>query len=104
MASSRKLNGIQISFSDDQQTLELAGALTRETIPAIWSQWLSDVNGKAISRVDVSKVDAVDTAGVALLLEVVKAQNVTSIECVGASQQLQQIAAVSGVEGVLSLS
>lgn len=80
------------------------GGLTRDAIPPIWKKWHRVIQSAEIRRVDVTDVDNVDTAGVALLLELVKAQQLDSIPCVGANTQLQQIAAVSGVEGVLSLS
>ena len=93
-----------ISFAIQQQVMTIKGALTRDTIPSIWAQWRQAITADTVSSIDVSDVTNVDTAGVALLLDVVKEQQLSSITCVGANQQLQQIAAVSGVEGVLSLS
>ena len=84
--------------------LRLQGALTRSSIPAIWRRWQREVLTQKVTTVDVSEVESVDTAGVALLLEIVKAGKTQTLNCLGANQQLKQIAAVSGVEGVLSLS
>ncbi|RUO76283.1 sulfate transporter [Idiomarina seosinensis] len=84
--------------------LRLQGELTRSSIPAIWRRWQREVLTQSITKVDVSNVESVDTAGVALLLEIVKAGEAQTLDCLGANQQLKQIAAVSGVEGVLSLS
>lgn len=84
--------------------LTISGALTRDTIPSVYQQWRREITSSTVTSVDVSALDTVDTAGVALLLELIKTQKLTLLPCTGASQQLQQIAAVSGVEGLLSLS
>ena len=89
---------------DAQQRVKLSGSLTRTTVPSIWTRWCKEVCDKQVTEVDVSEVDSVDTAGVALLLELAKQHPNQSITCVGANNQLQQIAAVSGVDRLLSLS
>lgn len=81
------------------------GSLTRNSVPALWKtrkQWLRD----ELVSVDVSQVEVIDTAGVAFLLEIMKATQGTNppLKCIGASDQLKQIASVSGVESLLSLS
>jgi phospholipid transport system transporter-binding protein len=81
------------------------GSLTRNSVPALWKtrkQWLGD----ELVSVDVSQVEVIDTAGVAFLLEIMKATQSTKtpLKCIGASDQLKQIASVSGVESLLSLS
>ena len=81
------------------------GSLTRNSVPTLWKtrgQWLGD----ELVSVDVSQVEVIDTAGVAFLLEVMKATQGTNapLKCIGASEQLKQIASVSGVESLLSLS
>ena len=93
-----------ITFAIEQQVLTISGSLTRQTIPSIWTTWRQAISGDKVTKIDLSDVSNVDTAGVALLLDLVKEQGLSDISCVGANQQLQQIAAVSGVEGVLSLS
>ena len=93
-----------ITFAIEQQVLTISGSLTRHTIPSIWTTWRQAISGDKGTKIDLSDVSNVDTAGVALLLDLVKEQGLSDISCVGANQQLQQIAAVSGVEGVLSLS
>lgn len=48
------------------------GSLTRNSVPALWKtrkQWLRD----ELVSVDVSQVEVIDTAGVAFLLEIMKA-------------------------------
>jgi phospholipid transport system transporter-binding protein len=93
-----------ITFAIKQQVLTISGSLTRQTIPSIWTTWRQAISADKVTKIDLSDVSNVDTAGVALLLDLVKEQGLSDISCVGANQQLQQIAAVSGVEGVLSLS
>lgn len=89
----------------NDNTLVIQGALTRFTVAQLWPDrktWtLTDQ-----ARVDVSDVSVIDTAGVAFLLEVMKriGDGKGPLTCVGASNQLKQIARVSGVESLLSLS
>lgn len=90
---------------DENHTLILHGALTRFTVARLWSgrkSWTLTDN----TRVDVSDVAVIDTAGVAFLLEVMKliGDGNGPLTCLGASNQLKQIARVSGVESLLSLS
>lgn len=89
----------------EDNIIAFQGSLTRSSVPALWKtrkQWLGN---KAVS-VDVNQVEVIDTAGVAFLLEIMKATQGTNrpLKCVGASEQLKQIASVSGVESLLSLS
>lgn len=94
----------ELDYTISQHRLQLRGVLTRATIPTIWKRWQKDIATQQVEAVDVSAVSNVDTAGVALLLELVKRQQRSSIQCVGANEQMKQIAAVSGVKDVLSLS
>ncbi|WP_404401395.1 STAS domain-containing protein [Idiomarina seosinensis] len=94
-----------INFNlDEQGELHLQGELTRVTVPTIWSRWQREVLSKKVKQVQVSDVSSFDTAGVALLLEIIKSQDEKCLNCVGDNEQLKQIAAVSGVESLLSLS
>lgn len=85
-------------------TLTIQGPLTRNTVASLWSSWQQQVLNQRVTSVDMSQVDVIDTAGVALLIELVKKSASRSLDCHGATEQLQQIAAVSGVESLLSLS
>lgn len=51
----------------DGEALRFAGALVRERVPALWRQALPLLAG--VARFDLSAVDRVDSAGVALLAE-----------------------------------
>jgi len=92
----------------DDGTVQLEGELTRHTVLSFWqqrTQWLTDSN---TATFDVARLDKVDSAGVALFLELLRAPaaNTEQRELVlrHPSQQLKDIAAVSGVDGLLSLS
>ena len=47
--------------------LAFAGALSREAVPALWPQALRALDGAR--RFDLTRVDSVDSAGLALLVE-----------------------------------
>jgi phospholipid transport system transporter-binding protein len=53
----------------DGQTLALAGGLDRDAVTAVWPQLVASLAGARV--LDVSAVDFVDSAGVALLSELV---------------------------------
>lgn len=89
----------------DDGTLSLAGSLTRSAIPAQWDSLNQLLKEKSVKQVDVAKVKLIDTAGVAVLLEVIKHnRDAVPLPCDGASDQLRQIVSVSGVDHLLSLS
>lgn len=51
----------------DGSTLAFAGALTRAAVPAVWPAALTALDG--VRAFDLSAVSAVDSAGLALLVE-----------------------------------
>ncbi|RUO80108.1 hypothetical protein CWI84_07350 [Idiomarina tyrosinivorans] len=86
--------------------LKFHGDMLRSTVPSVWAnkaQWLHD---GGIKQVDVSQVDMVDSSGLALLIEIFKELHVhnRSLKVEGANTQLRQLAQLSGVESLLSLS
>ena len=86
-------------------TLSLAGSLTRSAIPAQWNALSQLLDEKTVKQVDVAEVTLIDTAGVAILLEVIKHnRDAVPLQCKGISEQLRQIVTVSGVDHLLSLS
>ncbi|MCK7458998.1 STAS domain-containing protein [Idiomarina aminovorans] len=89
----------------DNKTLEFSGSLTRHSVASLWSQ-RKDWPVGSETRVDLKDVEVIDTAGVAFLLEILKliGDGKGPLTCIGASDQLKQIARVSGVESLLSLS
>ena len=51
-------------------TLHIGGRLQREAVPALWTALLADANAHArLAQIDLAQVDALDTAGLALLVE-----------------------------------
>ncbi|MDV6315979.1 lipid asymmetry maintenance protein MlaB [Idiomarina sp. HP20-50] len=89
----------------DGKTLVFSGSLTRHSVTSLWQQRKDWPVEKDI-QVDLTDVDVIDTAGVAFLLEIMKSigNGQEPLVCLGASKQLKQIAHVSGVESLLSLS
>lgn len=93
-----------VKVSSDK-TLVFSGSLTRHSVAKLWSQ-RKDWSIGSETKVDLTDVDVIDTAGVAFLLEILKlvGDGKGPLICIGASEQLKQIARVSGVESLLSLS
>lgn len=89
----------------DGKILVFAGSLTRHSVTGLWLQ-RKDWPVSKDTQVDLTDVEVIDTAGVAFLLEIVKSigDGRSPLVCIGASEQLKQIARVSGVESLLSLS
>ena len=51
-------------------TLHLGGRLQCDAVPALWAALLADANMQVkLAQIDLSKVNALDTAGLALLVE-----------------------------------
>ena len=51
-------------------TLHLGGRLQRDAVPALWAALLADTAAHAnLAQIDLAQVDALDTAGLALLVE-----------------------------------
>ena len=58
--------------------LAFAGALSREAVPALWPQALRALEGTR--RFDLSQVHAVDSAGLALLVELAQRAGGIAVE------------------------
>lgn len=89
----------------DNKRVCISGELTRSTVPQFWqerSQWLQEES----LTIDLAGLEHVDTAGVALLIEIKRCLNGSqdALKLENANQQLRDIAAVSGVGSLLSLS
>ena len=54
-------------------TLHIGGRLQRDAVPALWAALLADAtmhaNPVQLAQIDLAQVDALDTAGLALLVE-----------------------------------
>ncbi|MBR9906855.1 STAS domain-containing protein [Pseudidiomarina donghaiensis] len=84
----------------------LSGQLTRNTVPAIWANrrnWLA--GEQEALTVDLEGVEKVDSAGVAMLLQVKRALRNTQRDLliVNANQQFKAMLKVSGVDALLTL-
>jgi len=83
---------------------QLAGELTFATATDAWLPLLDCLNQPTV-QVDVSTLERVDSAGLATLVawlaEAGRQQR--SVQVVGASAQLLQLARVGGVDGILPL-
>ena len=95
-----------LTFTQNGNVVTAHGPLTRDTAGDAWrarSSWLGD-SGDVV--VDLAAVEQVDSAGLALLIqikaELSHAQRGFSLH--NSNEQLQQFAAVSGVTELLSLS
>ena len=77
-----------VSRTEDS-VIAFKGSLTRNSVPTLWKtrkQWLGD---EPVS-VDVSQVEVIDTAGVAFLLEIMKATQGTRGDKEGDGSEQQQ--------------
>jgi len=55
----------------DGGTLHIAGRLQRDAVPALWAALPSAANGLAnLAQIDLTEVTALDTAGLAFLVEI----------------------------------
>ena len=66
------------SVQRNGDTLAFAGALSREAVPALWPQALRALEGTR--RFDLSQVHAVDSAGLALLVELAQRAGGIAVE------------------------
>lgn len=58
----------------DEMSVRLEGPLDRQTVPAIRKELLASVKGREIKEVeiDLSEVSSLDTAGIAVMVEVMR--------------------------------
>lgn len=96
----------QINANDDVPCLVLRGELTRATIMHVWRERTQWLRSQSSLQIDLEKVTKVDSAGIAFLLETLTFlnQHQQELRLCNVGQQVRDIAAVSGVTGLLSLS
>ncbi|MGQ4276660.1 STAS domain-containing protein [Pseudidiomarina sp. E22-M8] len=95
----------ELSWELADQRLTFSGELTRATVARAWRQrddWLDKDQGKL--TVDLAAVDHVDSAGVAMLLQLKKylMQHRCELVISHPSQQFDAIAEVSGGASLLT--
>ena len=80
----------------------ISGELTFTTVPELWSSSFGAVDGGSV-QLDLAGITRVDSAGIALLIELLRAVRGRGgeVSLVNASPQLMAIATVSGLDGVL---
>jgi phospholipid transport system transporter-binding protein len=78
------------------------GELTFATVPELWDSSFGSLDGGSI-QLDLAGITRVDSAGIALLIEVLRAvrRRGGEVSLVNAPPQLMAIATVSGLDGVL---
>ena len=90
----------------DDGRVVMDGQLTRNTVPEIWANrraWLAA--GQDALTVDLEGVEKVDSAGVAMLLQVKRAlrSSQRDLMIINANQQFEAMLKVSGVDALLTL-
>jgi len=96
----------ELSFNSKQGVVHVVGALNRDSVPKAWQERHSWADGTGLLNMDLSQLHAVDSAGLAMLIQLKaglqKSQRELSLQNV--NKQLVAFAAVSGVTELLSLS
>lgn len=81
----------------------LAGDLTFATVPDLWRSRVSKLGNESTVNVDLADITRVDSAGIAMLIELTRAVQGRGgkISLEHAPPQLMAIATVSGLDAVL---
>ena len=82
------------------------GVLTRASVPDIWKQRKQWLQGEQALTFDLQQLEKIDSAGVAMLLEVKRELRAQQRDLVikNANQQLTAMIRVSGVDTLLELA
>lgn len=96
----------EINWQTSDDALVLSGVLNRDTVPRLWDarpDWLA-ANGALV--IDLSGLEHVDSAGVAMLLQAKREllRKDRQLELKSPSDQLRAIADVSGATKLLDFS
>ena len=80
----------------------VSGALTFATVPELWRAGFGGVDGGPV-QLDLAGITRVDSAGIALLIELIRAvrKRGGNVSLVHAPPQVMAIATVSGLDTVL---
>lgn len=95
-----------ISWQTKDDTLELSGVLNRDTVPQLWSARSDWLTTDAALTIDLSALEHVDSAGVAMLLQAKRQlrQQEQQLKLQNPSDQLRAIVEVSGATKLLDFS
>lgn len=93
------------SWQQSEGKLVFSGELTRATVPQAWDERTQWYQGKPQLQVDLADVKHVDSAGVAMLLQLKKylLQQQCELTILKPSQQFKAIVDVSGATELLAL-
>jgi phospholipid transport system transporter-binding protein len=99
------VNGGQVGSGDDGR-LSLSGVLSFATVPEVWAQARPLIEASPRLSVDLGGVTRADSAGLALLVECLRAarQRRKEIVFVNMPDQMLAVARVSGLDRVLPCS
>ncbi len=96
----------ELTFQTEKNEVHVVGALNRDSVAKAWQERHHWAAGSDTLVLDLSKVNAVDSAGLAMLIQL-KAELQTEqreLTLQKVNKQLVAFAAVSGVTELLSLS
>ncbi|PWC13004.1 lipid asymmetry maintenance protein MlaB [Brenneria corticis] len=93
-----------LSWQSQQSTLLVAGALDRETLLPLWQQRDKLLADK--TTLDVSGLDRVDSAGLALLLHFyhLRSQQGVELKIIGAGDRLKTLIALYNLNEIIPVS
>ncbi|KFZ31208.1 hypothetical protein IDSA_00265 [Pseudidiomarina salinarum] len=96
----------EINWQTSDDALVLSGVLNRDTVPGLWASRADWLSADDALVVDLSGLDHVDSAGVAMLLQTKRQlmQKDRKLELKSPSEQLRAIADVSGATELLNFS
>lgn len=96
----------ELEFNNKDGVVYVTGALNRNSVPSAWHERSAWAAGTGALCLNLSKISAVDSAGLAMLIqlkaELNKQQRALALQDV--NKQLVAFAEVSGVTELLSLS
>lgn len=97
------MSGARIAANGEEGQLALLGALTFETVPGLSKELAPVLRQHPRLRIDLSAIERVDSAGLALLTEWMRLTRALghSLEFINVPRQLLTIARVSGLDQVL---
>jgi phospholipid transport system transporter-binding protein len=92
-------------FCNDDENIQISGELTFSTVSHLYTQALSIFNRHNRFIMDLSRVERIDSAGLAMLLACAKTlkQKNGTITFKNASVQLQDLAKLTGVQEILKI-
>ncbi|RYV01013.1 phospholipid ABC transporter [Shewanella sp. OPT22] len=90
-------------FQHQQQTCTLTGKLSRQEVIELWPQQQAILSDQ-ITAIDLSRLDYVDSSGVAFLFHLIEAgnKNGRTVNLINPSKQLQPLIALYNLQSFFS--